>query len=398
MTTAHATQRDLPVSRAAISPAGAPPHGHGELAWAFFPHPVIITDAEDRVLSANPAARRLFGIETDASIWDGIIPVDGAVAEDIVAAVIGGLPWNGEFDVRSGKDGRCRVCATVLSIAETRGGEGGGAASRLWILEDVIDRRLQRVAEREREALRHRLGMAAGIAHDLNNCLAVVSGNAELLTMHLGDDLPESVTRCLSNMQQSLVQIGEFADSCLRLRRGGCDGETIDLNQFLHDGIAFLRPQSRFKRIIIESTWGEGVPPVACRPDAILQIFTNLVLNAADALGGARAEQCTVRVATRNASTQGDIRAEFLVADDGPGVAPEVASRLFREPVTTKADADGCGLMTVACLVDSLGGTVAVQRPEGGGAEFCVSLPGVALPDDHGGESPSGNESADPVG
>ncbi|MBF0171124.1 MAG: GHKL domain-containing protein [Nitrospinae bacterium] len=103
--------------------------------------------------------------------------------------------------------------------------------------------------------------------------------------------------------------------------------------------------------------------------EQIKRVFANLVKNAIDAIG----EEGTVRLSTKRA---GDGRSVTVtVADDGPGVAPEVADRIFRPYVSTKPTGAGLGLAIVARIVEDHGGTVSVTNNDPTGARFTLTLP-----------------------
>jgi len=328
---------------------------HGESAWLFFPHPVVITDRENRILSANPAARKLVGHESGGNLWNRIGSVRGLPDNRQLSAHDGLAPWSGTVLVES---------------AET----GGGEAARLWIIEDK-DTDHAHTCDLERLALRERAEMAAEIAHDLNNYLAVITGNAELLSMYLNKGTYDNVPRCLANLRKTLAQIETFTDRCLHLRHPVTEDGTIDLNRFLSDQIAFLRPQQPFRKIVIAGEWGDGLPPTHCDPADLQHAFYSIMRNAAEALHDAPAEKCTVSVRTECVSDANGPVLRILVADDGPGVAADIRDQIFREPVTTKPGRTGYGLLTAAAIARKLGGTVSAADGPDGGTVVTLTLP-----------------------
>jgi signal transduction histidine kinase len=370
------SRKDKLVGRKRDAFPGSPPHGHGELVWLFFPHPVIVTDLADIVLSANPAARSLIGPITDQSIWDTLEALDQPPPAAVPSNGDCPSSWQGIAELPCEESGgiRRRFHATMQPVAQT----GLRRVARLWIFRDVTESAPRRLSDDQRMKLRERSDMAAEIAHDLNNFLAVISGNAELLPMFLGDDLPENVTRCLANIQKTTEQLTSFTDSCLRLRRAGGTPGQLDLNQFLDDQITFLRPQKLFRKVVITTRWSENLPPVRCAPEDLQQIFCTLMSNAADAVHDGGEDNYTLTVRTERCPETDD-RICFSVADDGPGVAASVRDQIFHARLTTKPDCEGVELFNAARTVERLGGSIAFCNRPTGGTEFTVRLPVVSV-------------------
>jgi signal transduction histidine kinase len=215
--------------------------------------------------------------------------------------------------------------------------------------------------------------MAAEIAHELNNFLAVLSGNAELLTMTIGESVPEKVQKRLGNMCETIERIRVFTDNLLHSRHPSGQKSTIDLNAFLANQIAFLHPQKRIKKIPIYTEWGAALPEMTCDASAVQQVFYNLILNAADALATSNGSDIGVWVKTEYLAGPRQVR--LTVADSGPGIPADLLPALFKERVSTKPTGHGFGLLTIARIINEHGGSIAVRNRDEGGALFEVLLP-----------------------
>ena len=342
---------------------------------AVSPYPVVVTDTGDRVQLINPAALRLFGQNTTSQLWEWARPVDPSCIEPITDALKRQTPWKGEIEI-IGPDRRILICK-VIAVATAANGNGN--AARLWIFEDLTEmRELERLAL-QREQLAMKGEMAAEIAHELNNYLAVLSGNAELLSMTMQESGSERTLKRLQNISATIDRIKVFTDNLLSTRKLPGERTPLDLNAFLENQIAFLRPQKRVKKVTIESEWDRDLPIVTCDPSGIQQVFYNLILNAADALGETGGQHSTVQVKTTYCPERGIVL--LTVADDGPGIADELASKLLKERVSSKPSGHGFGLLTSARIVKEHGGTLQARNRAEGGAEFCVTLP-IATPED----------------
>jgi len=338
-------------------------------ALAVAPYPVIVTDAQNQVRLINPAAMALFGPAGDGDLWSWVKPALAAVPDSTDAALQRNVTWKGEVEV-TGQSGRTLICKLVAApITDT----GEGTRARLWIFEDLTEMRLLEQQTLRREHLATKGEMAAEIAHELNNFLAVLSGNAELLTMTIGDSVPEKVQKRLHNMCETIERIKVFTDNLLHSRHPTGQKSTINLNAFLDNQIAFLRPQRRIKKIPIHTEWDEGLPELTCDASAIQQVFYNLVLNAADALAGASGNAIGVWVKTLHLPDERKVR--LTVADSGPGIPDNLLPVLFKERISTKPSGHGFGLLTIARIISDHGGSISVRNRAEGGAEFEVLLP-----------------------
>jgi signal transduction histidine kinase len=245
---------------------------------------------------------------------------------------------------------------------------------------------------REIEALQRRLvlsgrmvavgQLAAGVAHEVNNPTAYVRSNmlllreywanaAELLAgcdadektqlfadgAELIDESLEGIERITSIVQQ----IGRFTHADEGAR------ESAELEMILDAAQRMARPRLR-DGIALERV-SAALPPLECAPRELEQVFLNLLLNAADAIGAGG----TIRITT---SLEGD-RVRVDVADDGAGIAPENLPRVFDPFFTTKPVGEGTGLGLSICyeIVERHGGEIEVSSELGHGTVFSIRLP-----------------------
>ncbi|MBN2801195.1 MAG: GAF domain-containing protein [Deltaproteobacteria bacterium] len=224
--------------------------------------------------------------------------------------------------------------------------------------------------ERELLVLQKREAIAAvagGVAHDFNNLISVVRSCAEELAVGLGPQ--HALGREVEDILRASASATELARQLLSLGRAAESRHDADLSLVV-SGMA------RVLRHLV----GEGITlQVALDPDLsvrtalscgqVEQILLNLVTNAADALEGSGQIQISLRV-------EGGAVA-LIVADDGPGIAPEVLPRIFEPFFSTKgaAQGSGVGLHSVRELVRAAGGEVAVQTEVGKGTALRVTVP-----------------------
>ena len=253
----------------------------------------------------------------------------------------------------------------------------------------VVVRDLREVAD-----LRHRLvtsarlaavgELAAGIAHEINNPMAFVRSNLSQLESHWKHVRAEleragrsdALREALGDVDELIGESLEGVDRAAEIVRGvrnfahpGTEGvrEPTDLHRLLEDALRLIAPQLR-GRIEVERVYST-LPDVPASPQQLRQVFVNLLLNASQAISPAGHIRLETRVEVN--------RALVVVADDGPGIPPEIIGRIFDPFFTTKPVGEGTGLgLGIAYqIVRSHGGAIRVESTPGRGARFRVELP-----------------------
>jgi PAS domain S-box-containing protein len=337
------------------------------------PFPVIVTDDEMVITYCSPAVSAVFGAEAFSFAGKRISELFDCCPfeqwDDLKWYMQEHDRWESELQVHTPDDRLvyCRVAASPVSLDDRT------ANNYLFIIHDETEIRLlqQQAAERQRLAIKGE--MAAEIAHDMNNYLAVLSGNLELLPMFLENSDRERIDKCLKTLDSSLSRMQVFATAMLSSRLPTLGKVLQDFNRFLENQVAFLKPQREFKKTILTLDLEADLPQFEFDSDAMRQVLYNLILNSVEALGAVTNFEPTVTVKTRHIPQSGVILLE--ISDNGPGIAATIAGRLFSEPVTTKPGGRGIGLITVKKIIDEHGGTIATGNAGGGGAVFTVEFP-----------------------
>jgi two-component system sensor kinase FixL len=216
--------------------------------------------------------------------------------------------------------------------------------------------------------------MASALAHELNQPLTAIINYAQATRRLVGEGGDE-VHTSLESLLDKIVQQGSRAGQIIhRLRQFIAKGETErtleDLNAVIEEASALALIGAAGKGITVRRMFEDGLPPVLIDKIQIHQVVTNLIRNSIDALGGIDRGQILNR--THRPSPA---QIEIAVADTGPGLAPEVAARLFQPFVTTKPDGMGIGLSICRTIVEAHGGKLWASENPGGGAVFSLSLP-----------------------
>jgi signal transduction histidine kinase/ActR/RegA family two-component response regulator len=277
----------------------------------------------------------------------------------------------------------------------------GVSVGRMWCFRDVTRahraaeeiQRLnedleQRVAERTRElgATQQRLAasdrmasigtLAAGVAHEINNPLAYITANLEMILEELSrmgsTDRLDDVAKMANEAREGAERVRRIVGNLKTFSRsdeGPC--VPVDLHRVLEQSITMAFNEIRH-RARLEKDLGP-LPLVAGDERRLGQVFVNLLVNAAQAIPPGQAQSNTIRVVTR---TDKDRRAIVEVHDTGPGIAPEILGHVFDPFFTTKPVGVGTGLGLSIChgIIAALGGEITVESPPGRGTVFRVIL------------------------
>lgn len=271
-----------------------------------------------------------------------------------------------------GVDGR--VLNVLINITPIRKGDRIGGV--LGIARDITERK-QMEAQLLQASKMAAIGeLAAGVSHEINNPVGIISGTAEqlqfLIEHHRHD--PEEVYRRLST---HLETIGEQAARCKKITQGLLNfarkTEThttdVDLRRLLDRTLALVENRALSEHKRIETCVADTLPIIKADPHQLEQVFLNLVNNALDAIG----EDGTVRVGIAAI----DDWAVIEVADDGIGIPEENLKKIFDPFFTTKPLGKGTGLGLSICfgIVQRMDGAISAKSRPDTGTTFTVRLP-----------------------
>ena len=261
----------------------------------------------------------------------------------------------------------------------------GGAFSGVMAFGiDVTER--QR-AERERKALEQAarqmerlagLGtLAAGLAHELNNPIGIISSRIELMLMD-ADRFPPGAADDLRVIHRHAQRMARLATGLLSFgRRSAGERGSVSLNHVIEDTLLLVGPQIAKSGIELVTRLGQ-VPFIRGDGGALQQVVLNLVSNAREAMAGAPGR---IRIETR-LSDGSPARVQLEIEDTGPGISPDDVARIFDPFFTTKSTGTGLGLAITYGIVHEHEGTIDVESSSGRGTRFLLSFPPVAGPAD----------------
>jgi signal transduction histidine kinase len=223
------------------------------------------------------------------------------------------------------------------------------------------------IEELERRRTLSDIGMiAAGVVHDFNNVLHVISGHAGAVRARAGERDAQAMDRVL----EATLRASEMTHRLLQwLRHTTPAPEPVDLSALTGEVLDLLGPSAPARALLVRRL-EPGLQPVLADPVDLRRVVLNLVVNAWDALGGRPGQ---VVVATGPAT--GRRAGTWLeVADDGRGMDEGTCARVFEPFFSTRTDGTGLGLSLVREIVDRLDGEIEVASRPGEGARFRVTF------------------------
>ena len=212
--------------------------------------------------------------------------------------------------------------------------------------------------------------LASGIAHELNNPLTSIIGFADLL---LVKNVPEDIRDDLSIIHKEAIRTADIVRGLLTFaRKQKTDKEAIDVNAILQDVLRLRSYEHKVSNIEVKMNFAATLPRIQANGAQLLQVFINLIVNAEQAMTGARGKGVLTVITEQNGSM---VRISFV--DDGPGIRPDSMRRLFTPFFTTKEPGKGTGLgLSIShSIITEHGGRIYAESEPDKGATFIVELP-----------------------
>lgn len=345
---------------------------------------VIVVDEGGRVVAVNPAAEAIFGYSAQeaigAEIGALIVPDHLKCAHETGMARYRATREPHVLGRRVEMEARCkdgRIIPVELAITEVN------LVDRRLFTANLRDLSAARAAaaeiERQREALHQSEKLAAigsllaGVAHELNNPLSILLGQATMLQEEIAGRADVSAATRAEKLVAAAERCARVVRSFLAIaRQRRADRRALSVAALLDSAIDLLQYKLQSSGIAVAVDCDEAAPQVFADPDQVQQIVVNLLVNAIQALEEVE-EPRQITIGTRRRHNALSI----VVADNGPGIPPDVARRIFEPYFTTKPEGvgTGIGLSISRGLAEAQGGQLVLLALPRRGAAFELTLP-----------------------
>ena len=243
---------------------------------------------------------------------------------------------------------------------------------RLVIMDDITERVELESQLSQADKLSSIGLLAAGVAHEVNTPLAVISSYTQMLAKQLQGDPQKS--GLLEKITRQTFRASEIVNNLLNFSRtSGTEFGDVDINKVINDTLALLEHQFKTAKIQVQTDLTAGISAIQGNPGRLQQVFLNLFLNAKDAMVGGG----ELRVATTNGEM-----VSVRVSDTGSGIAPEHIQRIYDPFFTTKTAPQegqnrgtGLGLSVTYGIIQEHAGKIRVESDAGSGTTFALDFP-----------------------
>lgn len=342
---------------------------HEQLPIGYF-----ALDREGRYTDANPAWLRLVGRERGDLVGNPFTVQLAASHAERFAVARAHVQRGREEQVEVDLDATDGAPTTVFCVGRGSVGESGEVEISHWVAADVSERRRLETQLWQAQKLDALGRLAAGVSHDFNNQLTVISGYCDILLAETPEGAP--LRPAMLQIRRATERASSTTGHLLSFsRKRELSPREVDLNVLLRD---LLHPVGKLigESIRLRTELSPRLRPVCVDPGALQQAIFNLIINARDAMrdGGS----LVLRTANRPAAPgNGADQVTLVVEDTGHGIALSDLERVFEPFFTTKAEGKGTGLglSMVRGFIEQSGGAVEIASRPGDGTAVTLVLP-----------------------
>jgi PAS domain S-box-containing protein len=326
----------------------------------------VLVHRDGNVVYANPRAVELLGVASERELVGR--PLRTLVADDFDPAAV--APTDGTLrEIRMrGASG----AAPVLELTSLQV-DFDGVPAVLTMGRDVTARKALEARLMFTDRMASIGTLAAGIAHEINNPLAYVMTNIEVLREELGEAAAPEIKEALGDAAEGALRIQNIVRGVKTFSRSDDDTSTpTDVHRALESALRLAATELRHRCVVIKRLG--DVPYLLGNEARLGQVFINLLVNAAQAMPDRDLNANQIRLTTY---TDPDGAAVIEITDNGDGMTPQVTRRIFEPFFTTKDVGKGTGLGLAVChgIVERFGGRIAVESALGVGTTFRLTFP-----------------------
>ena len=331
---------------------------------------ILALDLDDRIESWNAQMEAMYALSRAEAIGQELSSV---FPEEFIDALEGFRNEQGvhhlykfRLTTRAGEQRTANIAIAPLLSRDFV------SVGRIILVDDITERVSLEAQLAQTDKLSSIGLLAAGVAHEINTPLAVISSYAQMLSKQLRGD--ERLGPVLDKIIQQSFRAAEIANGLLNFSRTSTtEFRETNLNQVIRDTLSLLEHQFKTAQIVVDLDLTEDLPAIHGNPGKLQQVFLNLLLNAKEAMPGGG----SLRVATQ---VNGHV--EAVIADSGSGIAPEHLKRIYDPFFTTKTTpkpgdrrGTGLGLSVSYGIIQEHAGKIHVESAVGAGTTFHLEFP-----------------------
>ena len=284
---------------------------------------------------------------------------------DMWETISSGKVWRGEIRNRKKNGDFYWVETTIVPFA----GDDGTPAKYLGIRHDITERKRAEAEIRDRQALTQLGHMAAVVAHEVRNPLAGMAGALQII----GQRMPESGSdrEVIATILERIGLLDVKVEELLRYARPAPpQRRRVSAPLLIDQTLSLLTADPLMEQVAVERSMSDA--DLSCDSDRVVESFTNILLNAAEAMQGAGRIEIIGR-------PKGP-RYIISIRDEGPGIPPANSEQIFEPFFSDRPNGTGLGLAIARQVIRANGGGIELRHPPDGGAEFVIDLPIAADP------------------
>jgi len=335
---------------------------------------LIALDDSGSVILFNPAAERIFGIRSEEALGKQIkdvIPLSGTALDHTHEGRQHGLltPNQLYLDINITRtDGiplQVRYSLSPLKLSDRNSGS-------LLVFQDITEMKKIEEEMKKVEGLALVGELAAGVAHEIRNPLASISGSIEMLKEMNGNK--EFSSRLMDIIIAEVERLNQLVnDFLLFARPKRANYVEIDLSELISETLELFKNSPYWSHKIELKTHLAAPLPIYSDPEQLKQVIWNLLLNACQEIDGGGTLEVSTRI--EEAMDNSVPNALIQIRDSGNGFPEENLPKIFTPFFTTKEDGSGLGLAIAKRIVDGLGGSITAENHPQGGAMITILLP-----------------------
>ncbi len=333
---------------------------------------ILAVDLADRIESWNAQMEAMYALSREEAIGQ---PISQIFPREFIAEFNRVREEPGVHNLYkfrlTTRTGEARTANIAIAPLVSRNFQTVG---RIILVDDFSDRVELEAQLMQAEKLSSIGLLAAGVAHEVNTPLAVISSYAQMLAKQVRGD--ERLGPLLDKITQQTFRASEIVNGLLNFSRtSGTEFRELDINQIIHDTLTLLDHQLKTSRVQLEIELEPDLPNILGNPGKLQQVFLNLFLNAKDAMASGG-------VLSVKSLSNGHV--EILIGDNGSGIAPEHMQRIYDPFFTTKGApkqgqrrGTGLGLAVTYGIIQEHAGKIMVESRVGEGTTFHLEFPMV---------------------